>query len=66
MKSIEKIQFIEKILFDSLDKKANKNGYKDWKDMKLKLNIQRWQSAFVEETIRLALNKLDSVNKEKL
>ena len=60
MTPFEKIQLIEKITFDSLDKKAKYKGFKSWNQMKKDLMIVRWQSEFIEESIRLALNKFDS------
>lgn len=62
MTPFEKVNLINKIIFQSLDKKAKKNGFKDWKQMQKDLNIKRWQVTFIEESMRSALNKLDSIN----
>lgn len=57
MTPIEKINLIHKTMFEALDKKAEDNGFKNWLHMKKLLNMEKSKSSFIEETIRLALNK---------
>jgi len=60
MNPFHKISLIHQITFQVLDDNAKESGYKDWKDMQDKLEIERGQALLIEELIRKAQNKFDS------
>jgi len=59
MTPFERISLIHQITFQVLDTNAKDSGYKDWKDMQEKLNIEKGQALLMEELIRSAQNKLE-------